>query len=69
MSMLVPTVLIAAAVVYHTVPASSGVSFLFGPVMYALSVWVAVVLAFVASLVVIELLALIAGGVAKLLLP
>lgn len=75
MSMLVLTILIAAAVVFHTMPAPAGIScvygfaFLFGPLAYALSVWVAVVVAFVLALLVIELLAVIVGCGMRLILP
>lgn len=69
--MLVFTLLIAAAIVFNTAPGPCvhGLALVFGPLAYALSVWVAVMFAFVISLVVIELLALIVGGVARLVLP
>lgn len=73
--MLVLTILIAAAVVHHTIPAPAGMScvygfaLLFGPLAYALSVWIALVIAFVLALLAIELLALIVGGVGRMLVP
>lgn len=69
MTMLVLTLLIAAAVVYHTMPAASGVSFFFGPLVYAVSVWLGVLGAFLTALLAIELLAFIVGGGMRLILP
>lgn len=75
MSMLALTLLIAAAVVYHTIPAPAGIfcfyglAFMFGPLLYLLAVWIGVVFAFILALTAIELLALIVGGVARLVLP
>jgi hypothetical protein len=73
--MLVFTLLIAAAVVFSTVPAPAGIfcsygfTFIFGPLLYFLAVWIGVVFAFVLALAAIEILAFIVGGGMRLLLP
>ena len=70
--MLVLTLMIAAAVVFNTVPAGIscfyGFTFIFGPLLYFLAVWVAVVFAFILALAAIEILAFIMGGWMRLLL-
>ena len=68
--MLVLTLMIAAAVVCQTVPAwaGCGFAFLFGPLLYFLAVWIAVVFAFILALAAIEILAFIMGGWMRLLL-
>lgn len=68
--MLVFTLMIAAAVVCQTVPASAGCgfTFIFGPLLYFLAVWIAVVFSFILALVAIEILAFITGGGMRLLL-
>jgi hypothetical protein len=73
--MLVLTLMIAAAVVFNTVPAPAGIfcfygfTFIFGPLLYFLAVWIGVVFAFVLTLAAIEILAFIVGGWMRLLLP
>lgn len=69
MSMLALTLLIAAAVVYQTMPAATGVPFFLGPLVYAASVWLGIFGAFLTALLAIELLAFIVGGGMRLILP
>lgn len=70
--MLVFSVLIAAAVAYHTMPPGAcvyGLAFVLGPVLYVISVWIAVIFAIIVPLAIIELVAFMVGGVMRLLLP
>lgn len=71
--MLVFTLVIAAAIVLNTAPAGSscfyGFAFIFGPLLYALAVWIAVVFVCIFALAAIEILAFIVDGGMRLLLP
>ena len=69
--MLVFSVLITAAVVIHTVPKGacvSGFLFVFGPVLYVLSVWLTVIFAIILALAVIEIVAFMVGEGMRMLL-
>ena len=71
--MLVLTLMIAAAVVFNTVPAGIscfyGFTFIFGPLLYFLAVWIAVVFVCIFALAAIEIIAFIVDGGMRLLLP
>ncbi len=72
--MLVFTLMIAAAVVFNTVPAPAGIfcfygfAFIFWSLLYFLAVWIAVVFVFILALAAIEILAFIMGGRMRVLL-